>query len=164
MCGGVDLLRVVGGGTRGAVRGAAGLVGPPCCSRAAATPEVGGVGARVVGTDAPNRPGVGGWGRGGTGGGHWCPEPGWCRRLRAWVHVVWALMPPTCLVSEVGGMGARGVGIGAPNLAALPGRVAQRWQRGSRVRVPAPASSSARSEEHTSELQSLMRISYAVFC
>src|SRR3546814_6317062 len=34
--------------------------------------------------------------------------------------------------------------------------------------VPAPAAfrhrSSARSEEHTSELQSLMRISYAVFC
>src|SRR3546814_7935157 len=28
----------------------------------------------------------------------------------------------------------------------------------------APASQSARSEEHTSELQSLMRISYAVFC
>src|SRR3546814_3146136 len=28
----------------------------------------------------------------------------------------------------------------------------------------APASSSGRSEEHTSELQSLMRISYAVFC
>src|SRR3546814_5764118 len=29
------------------------------------------------------------------------------------------------------------------------------------IRAPAPAS---RSEEHTSELQSLMRISYAVFC
>src|SRR3546814_5614704 len=28
----------------------------------------------------------------------------------------------------------------------------------------APAVTSARSEEHTSELQSLMRISYAVFC
>src|SRR3546814_3978299 len=28
----------------------------------------------------------------------------------------------------------------------------------------APASASSRSEEHTSELQSLMRISYAVFC
>src|SRR3546814_21135446 len=51
--------------------------------------------------------------------------------------------PRTWLVAEVGGTGARGVGIGAPNLAALPGRVAQRWQRGSRVRVPAPASSSA---------------------
>src|SRR3546814_9218450 len=30
------------------------------------------------------------------------------------------------------------------------------------AKMPAPAS--ARSEEHTSELQSLMRISYAVFC
>src|SRR3546814_8996631 len=29
---------------------------------------------------------------------------------------------------------------------------------------PVPAPSGARSEEHTSELQSLMRISYAVFC
>src|SRR3546814_5994287 len=28
----------------------------------------------------------------------------------------------------------------------------------------APASASARSEEHTSELQTLMRISYAVYC
>src|SRR3546814_3772029 len=35
------------------------------------------------------------------------------------------------------------------------------WQRARKaVRPPAPA----RSEEHTSELQSLMRISYAVFC
>src|SRR3546814_18273200 len=32
------------------------------------------------------------------------------------------------------------------------------------VRVTAAAGSPARSEEHTSELQSLMRISYAVFC
>src|SRR3546814_6812643 len=30
--------------------------------------------------------------------------------------------------------------------------------------IPDPARGSARSEEHTSELQSLMRISYAVFC
>src|SRR3546814_9791407 len=30
--------------------------------------------------------------------------------------------------------------------------------------VPAPELPTARSEEHTSELQSLMRISYAVFC
>src|SRR3546814_1689899 len=33
---------------------------------------------------------------------------------------------------------------------------------GSRIEVPSDATS--RSEEHTSELQSLMRISYAVFC
>src|SRR3546814_5474784 len=34
---------------------------------------------------------------------------------------------------------------------------------GDRFRGPAPCQA-ARSEEHTSELQSLMRISYAVFC
>src|SRR3546814_2546800 len=33
-----------------------------------------------------------------------------------------------------------------------------------RRRSARPAPSSSRSEEHTSELQSLMRISYAVFC
>src|SRR3546814_1850694 len=38
----------------------------------------------------------------------------------------------------------------------LPGRVTRRFD------LPAPAG--RRSEEHTSELQSLMRISYAVFC
>src|SRR3546814_6276223 len=32
------------------------------------------------------------------------------------------------------------------------------------IRVGLPVSPSRRSEEHTSELQSLMRISYAVFC
>src|SRR3546814_13528275 len=34
----------------------------------------------------------------------------------------------------------------------------------SRASRPSPARESRRSEEHTSELQSLMRISYAVFC
>src|SRR3546814_8885870 len=33
-----------------------------------------------------------------------------------------------------------------------------------RVPLPAPEPNATRSEEHTSELQSLMRISYAVFC
>src|SRR3546814_8628636 len=33
-----------------------------------------------------------------------------------------------------------------------------------RVKINANIGNSARSEEHTSELQSLMRISYAVFC
>src|SRR3546814_3335261 len=33
-----------------------------------------------------------------------------------------------------------------------------------RLMTPNTAATSARSEEHTSELQSLMRISYAVFC
>src|SRR3546814_4767617 len=35
---------------------------------------------------------------------------------------------------------------------------------GSRLRAPALPQRASRSEEHTSELQSLMRISYAVFC
>src|SRR3546814_10736944 len=35
---------------------------------------------------------------------------------------------------------------------------------GERLQVPGLAKLLARSEEHTSELQSLMRISYAVFC
>src|SRR3546814_8152338 len=38
------------------------------------------------------------------------------------------------------------------------------WSRLSLPSMPAPAAKSFRSEEHTSELQSLMRISYAVFC
>src|SRR3546814_1791578 len=42
----------------------------------------------------------------------------------------------------------------------------QRARRRNRpaVQVPAAIEQGARSEEHTSELQSLMRISYAVFC
>src|SRR3546814_5078022 len=45
-----------------------------------------------------------------------------------------------------------------------PGAIskASRWSKGSAA--PIRMSRSCRSEEHTSELQSLMRISYAVFC
>src|SRR3546814_5526480 len=43
--------------------------------------------------------------------------------------------------------------------------VFMQFERGSDgVMAPLPAPSVDRSEEHTSELQSLMRISYAVFC
>src|SRR3546814_8996663 len=49
-----------------------------------------------------------------------------------------------------------------------PGRRSRRagWRRGGgyRLRPARPAPCPPRSEEHTSELQSLMRISYAVFC
>src|SRR3546814_6833960 len=38
------------------------------------------------------------------------------------------------------------------------------WRRADRCRSRIRAGCAARSEEHTSELQSLMRISYAVFC
>src|SRR3546814_3588788 len=44
----------------------------------------------------------------------------------------------------------------------FPNRSAPAAPRGSRE--TAPTAPSPRSEEHTSELQSLMRISYAVFC
>src|SRR3546814_7866338 len=37
-------------------------------------------------------------------------------------------------------------------------------QKGEKVTIIGPSGSGKRSEEHTSELQSLMRISYAVFC
>src|SRR3546814_4544941 len=66
---------------------------------------------------------------------------------------------------------------GAHRIAAIPGP-AGRARRGRRApagagvvvarrsarRLPARARARGRSEEHTSELQSLMRISYAVFC
>src|SRR3546814_7810845 len=61
------------------------------------------------------------------------------------------LIPPPgseCEKSEVSGM-ARATPLRAIRL---------------RRRIPRPRRHSRRSEEHTSELQSLMRISYAVFC
>src|SRR3546814_1385380 len=47
------------------------------------------------------------------------------------------------------------------------GRLKQAWCQGQRTVSPTISPSASgpwRSEEHTSELQSLMRISYAVFC
>src|SRR3546814_2718987 len=68
----------------------------------------------------------------------------------------------------------------APRHRRISRRTARSLPRGSRSAIPSPAASSSasrssperraacrdrrRSEEHTSELQSLMRISYAVFC
>src|SRR3546814_10870084 len=62
--------------------------------------------------------------------------------------------------------------VGRPVLLLIvPGRRARRsalWQSSAPSGVPSarltPSISAMRSEEHTSELQSLMRISYAVFC
>src|SRR3546814_1900919 len=64
-------------------------------------------------------------------------------------------------------LGHDGHRVDAQVLAAVAGRhagrtVARRLLPG--VRRRAGAAAEARSEEHTSELQSLMRISYAVFC
>src|SRR3546814_7270908 len=46
---------------------------------------------------------------------------------------------------------------GCTRSARRPGKAALLWK-------PSATTSASRSEEHTSELQSLMRISYAVFC
>src|SRR3546814_7394250 len=54
----------------------------------------------------------------------------------------------------------RAEGIGTDLVARLPGRLPGLHV----VRNDADGERSFRSEEHTSELQSLMRISYAVFC
>src|SRR3546814_8865565 len=48
--------------------------------------------------------------------------------------------------------------------AEIVGNVAPCHRQRDRTGRPAPALLTRRSEEHTSELQSLMRISYAVFC
>src|SRR3546814_5446089 len=48
--------------------------------------------------------------------------------------------------------------------AGRPGRTRHREPDPRASRKPVPNGHRARSEEHTSELQSLMRISYAVFC
>src|SRR3546814_2520085 len=52
---------------------------------------------------------------------HACSRAAATLRLGAWVHGWWPLVPPTCLVSEVGGTGARVVAIGAPNLDGVGG-------------------------------------------
>src|SRR3546814_2323505 len=51
-----------------------------------------------------------------------------------------------------------------PGTRRYPRRTADRPGDDHRARRPCARLSRARSEEHTSELQSLMRISYAVFC
>src|SRR3546814_10321534 len=71
--------------------------------------------------------------------------------------------------------GSGGGGVGAvcqpdPFVAGLalvlerPGHRLGAWDQRAEVRVGILAPDNPRSEEHTSELQSLMRISYAVFC
>src|SRR3546814_8650871 len=73
------------------------------------------------------------------------PPPAWstgCSPCSSWVFPPWACAPRGSISSD-------------PWPCRIP------WRR----RTPMPASAqSRRSEEHTSELQSLMRISYAVFC
>src|SRR3546814_6958308 len=55
----------------------------------------------------------------------------------------------------------RASGYADPRRGARPGDA---WHRGRELLAVARGETRRRSEEHTSELQSLMRISYAVFC
>src|SRR3546814_6863892 len=84
--------------------------------------------------------------RGGTRGARACSAPRCRRRL-----------PYPCRVSSCPWRHCRSL----PRDLARPAR--RDPQPGSECR-PSSAAPSSRSEEHTSELQSLMRISYAVFC
>src|SRR3546814_7085061 len=54
--------------------------------------------------------------------------------------------------------------LSASDAAAIVREQTEAWQSGREPQLQPIDSRSARSEEHTSELQSLMRISYAVFC
>src|SRR3546814_5942754 len=82
------------------------------------------------------------------------------------------LLPYTTLFRSVGEPLSRkellgqvhGGHTGAGDLGQPQPRRLGRRLRAHRPGRPAPALAAGRSEEHTSELQSLMRISYAVFC
>src|SRR3546814_10812848 len=62
------------------------------------------------------------------------------------------------------GIGSKGNGVAAHDCLLRDGDKERAGLAGERGRLGAAISSAGRSEEHTSELQSLMRISYAVFC
>src|SRR3546814_1745113 len=68
------------------------------------------------------------------------------------------------------GVGAGGIGFTPPPLPPPPqaervvAAIARRLAVRRLIRISFPSNNLLRSEEHTSELQSLMRISYAVFC
>src|SRR3546814_5808407 len=60
--------------------------------------------------------------------------------------------------------GAGHLGADHPRHGSRPAPAAPRRTGGGAREAPRKSGASSRSEEHTSELQSLMRISYAVFC
>src|SRR3546814_3676953 len=76
------------------------------------------------------------------------------------------LCPARCnaVALDLGRLGGRQQSIAAP-IGAGVASLCHGWQQGACRRHPgACVGARPRSEEHTSELQSLMRISYAVFC
>src|SRR3546814_5432305 len=64
---------------------------------------------------------------------------------------------------EPPGGGGNRLSYGRMGLGNVPEKAVPAQDR-ARGQIPAPRGMHSRSEEHTSELQSLMRISYAVFC
>src|SRR3546814_7789798 len=75
------------------------------------------------------------------------------------------VMHPPRARPAVGAAEDRRVAVLVPDAAQLAGHQVERLVPGDRDEgFGAAAAAVARSEEHTSELQSLMRISYAVFC
>src|SRR3546814_2601910 len=86
---------------------------------------------------------------------------GHARRCRTRATLAWrsagtASVDPHAWLPRAAAPDARTAGIPRP-----PAAPARRWRRRGSRHGPAATD---RSEEHTSELQSLMRISYAVFC
>src|SRR3546814_3646770 len=72
-------------------------------------------------------------------------------------------MPAASVPPEGKGKGTRGTGRVRHRYHQVAGAGPRRRTRAAGRRVRSAVSGAARSEEHTSELQSLMRISYAVF-
>src|SRR3546814_10332109 len=68
------------------------------------------------------------------------------------------------LAPEATKLGVLAIGIGAMAFPPLWVAIARRFSKSITWVAGSALLSAARSEEHTSELQSLMRISYAVFC
>src|SRR3546814_3548239 len=85
------------------------------------------------------------------------------RRLGAWEFRRFSRRPPGCREPRVDPCAPRGSALAGGNLRSASCALLQSGGRAVSPFEPCPAAP-ARSEEHTSELQSLMRISYAVFC
>src|SRR3546814_5948641 len=82
-------------------------------------------------------------------------------RLFAAFAAIFAFLLPLAALAQERGLEIDIVG---GNASALPIAVVPMPYEGSGVAPETDVSAVVRSEEHTSELQSLMRISYAVFC